>query len=108
MTLKALRTPRFSDFSRLFSAHLFSPWILEGVRFADAWRERVATDFDGVPGQVIGRKHLITNKRAIGRPQDLMDVTNLLESERVGEKPPQVSETPKKKRPKGRDRGMDR
>lgn len=81
---------------------------IEGVRFADAWRERVATDFDGVPGQVIGRKHLITNKRAVGRPQDLMDVTNLLESERVGEKPLQESETPKKKRPKSRDRGMDR
>ena len=81
---------------------------IEGVRFADAWRERVATDFDGVPGQVIGRKHLITNKRAVGRPQDLMDVTNLLESERVGEKPLQESETRKKKRPKGRDRGMGR
>ncbi len=81
---------------------------IEGVRFADAWRERVATDFHGVPSQIIGRKHLITNKRAIGRPQDLMDVTNLLESERVGEKPPQESETPKKKRPKGRDRGMGR
>ena len=81
---------------------------IEGVRFADAWRERVATDFDGVSGQVIGRNHLITNKRAVGRPQDLMDVTNLLEPERVGEKPLQESETPKKKRPKGRDRGMSR
>ena len=60
---------------------------IEGVRFADAWRDRVATDFDGVPGQVIGRKHLIANKQAVGRPQDLMDVTNLLESEQVTETP---------------------
>jgi len=78
---------------------------IEGVRFADAWRERVATDFDGVPGQVIGRKHLITNKRAVGRPQDLMDVTNLLESERVGEKPLQDGERGHRGRGRGRRRG---
>ena len=60
-------------------------------------------DFDGVPAQVIGLKHLIANKQAVGRPQDLMDVTNLLESEQVSERPPPGLETPKKKRPKGRD-----
>jgi hypothetical protein len=81
---------------------------IDGVRFADAWCERVATDFDGVPGQVIGRKHLIANKRAVGRPQDLMDVASLLESERIREEPLQESKTPKKKRQKGRDRGKDR
>ena len=75
---------------------------IEGVRFADAWRDRVATDFDGVPGQVIGLKHLIANKQAVGRPQDLMDVTNLLESGPVAEKPPQQLKSSKKKRPKGR------
>ncbi len=78
---------------------------IEGVRFADAWRNRVPTDFDGVPAHVIARNDLITNKRAVGRPQDLMDVTNLLEVERPIEKPRQE---PKRKRPKGRDRGIDR
>ena len=37
-----------------------------------------------------------------------MDVTNLLEPERVAEKLLQDSEKPKKKRPKRRDRGIDR
>jgi len=81
---------------------------IEGVHFADAWRERVATDFDGVPGHVIGRNHLIANKRAVGRPQDLMDVASLLESEQIREKPLQESKTPKRKRQKGRDRGKGR
>ena len=79
---------------------------IEGVRFADAWRNRVPTDFDGVPSHVLARGDLIANKRAVGRPQDLMDVTNLLEAERTVERP--LPEPPKKKRPKGRDRGTER
>jgi hypothetical protein len=54
---------------------------IQGVRFADAWSSRVASDFDGVTGHVISRKDLIANKRALGRPQDLVDVNSLVESE---------------------------
>ena len=79
---------------------------IEGVRFADAGEDRVGTDFDGVPSQVIARKHLIANKRAVGRPQDLVDVTNL-ESEQVVEGPSRNRERRKKKRSKDHDRGID-
>ena len=41
---------------------------IEGVDFADAWSNRVASDFDGVIGNVISRKDLVANKRALGRP----------------------------------------
>ncbi len=55
---------------------------MQGVSFADAWRNRVKSDFGGVPGHFISRKDLIANKRAVGRPQDLVDVDSLVESER--------------------------
>jgi hypothetical protein len=81
---------------------------IQGVLFADAWSNRVAGDFDGVSGHVLSRKDLIANKRAVGRPQDLVDLDNLVESElrdaNVSQDP-----TPGKKRPKrrGRNPGAD-
>ncbi len=51
---------------------------IKGVEFEDAWKERVEADFDGVQASVLSRKHLIKNKKLAGRPQDLVDVENLL------------------------------
>jgi hypothetical protein len=59
---------------------------IEGVRFADAWRNRVATDFGGVAAGLISFQDLLVNKRALGRPQDLLDVNSLIEAERALEK----------------------
>jgi hypothetical protein len=56
---------------------------IAGVRFADAWRNRVATDVDGVEVHVISREDLIVNKRALGRPQDLADLANLEHSKNL-------------------------
>jgi hypothetical protein len=67
-----------------------------GVRFVDAWPRRVNINFDGVIGHVISRRDLIANKRAVGRPQDLVDVNNLVESERLGGKAPPKAATRKK------------
>jgi hypothetical protein len=80
---------------------------IEGVRFADAWRNRVATDFDGTPAHLISRQDLLVNKRAVGRPQDLLDANSLVESERAREKLQRQSK-PKKGKPKGRQRGNER
>jgi hypothetical protein len=52
---------------------------VDGVRFADAWDAREAVDVDGLRIPIIGRRHLIANKRAVGRAQDLVDA-DLLES----------------------------
>ncbi len=49
-----------------------------GLEFEDAWRKRVAADFDGVPVNFISKADLIVSKRASGRPQDLIDA-DLLE-----------------------------
>jgi hypothetical protein len=50
---------------------------IDGVEFAEAWPERVETSFGGVPTFVISRHHLITNKKATARLQDLADVQQL-------------------------------
>ncbi len=50
---------------------------IEGVRFEDAWPQRVETSFGAVRCTVIGREDLLANKRAAGRPQDLADVAAL-------------------------------
>jgi hypothetical protein len=52
---------------------------IDGVAFADAWAERVMSTVDGVTFPMISKHHLLVNKRATGRPQDLADVTRLEE-----------------------------
>lgn len=47
---------------------------IDAVEFEDAWADRVVTSFAGEPTQVLSRHHLIQNKRASGRTQDLADV----------------------------------
>ena len=50
---------------------------LPGVRFEDAWPARTHVTIDGVTVPVIGKAQLITNKRTVGRLQDLADAEEL-------------------------------
>jgi Nucleotidyl transferase of unknown function (DUF2204) len=50
---------------------------IDGVSFDEAFRDRVNTRFGGLPVAVLSRAHLIQNKRASGRLQDLADVERL-------------------------------
>jgi hypothetical protein len=50
---------------------------IDGVEFANAWPDRFRTIFGGAPVFVISRHHLIANKRAAGRLQDLADAEQL-------------------------------
>ncbi|MBX3175290.1 MAG: hypothetical protein KF709_12815 [Gemmatimonadaceae bacterium] len=50
---------------------------LSGVRFADAWQNRVEAEFDGVRAPFLGRSDLVVNKRATGRTRDLADLESL-------------------------------
>jgi hypothetical protein len=47
---------------------------ITGVEFDEAWPARLRTVFDGEPVSVLSRQHLIQNKSAAGRPQDIADV----------------------------------
>lgn len=78
---------------------------IQGVRFPKAWRNRVATDFDGVAAHFLSLDDLITNKRALGRPQDLIDLKNLLDAKTSGERykgvaPTEAEKSPGKRSPK--------
>jgi hypothetical protein len=59
-----------------------------GLEFEASWARRVTADLAGVAVQFIGRDDLLTNKRAVGRPQDLRDVRAI---ERASEAEPRKS-----------------
>ncbi len=50
---------------------------IEGVDFEVAWGRRIPTTYGGERIHVLSIEDLLTNKRAVGRPQDLLDVANL-------------------------------
>ena len=52
---------------------------IDGVTFDDAWPSRFTASYGDVPIAVLSRAHLIQNKRAVGRPQDLVDAALLEE-----------------------------
>jgi hypothetical protein len=47
---------------------------IDGVKFAGAWAARVTVRLDDVEVAVLGRRDLIRNKRATGRPKDRVDL----------------------------------
>ena len=50
---------------------------IDGVTFSEAWDAREKTAYGDQTVPVIGRAQLIQNKRASGRPQDLLDLRSL-------------------------------
>ena len=55
---------------------------IDAVDFSDAWQQRITTSFAGQAVPVLSATHLIQNKRAVGRSQDLADVEWLEENSR--------------------------
>ncbi len=47
---------------------------LTGIAFDDAWPSRLTVDLEGLNVPILGREHLVANKRAAGRAQDLVDL----------------------------------
>jgi len=50
---------------------------ISGVGFAEAWEARVTHEVDGLPLPFLNRETLLRNKRASGRPKDLLDAETL-------------------------------
>ena len=50
---------------------------IDAVDFDEAWADRKTVELGGQTVAVMGREHLIKNKKAIGRPRDLADVAEL-------------------------------
>jgi predicted nucleotidyltransferase len=47
---------------------------VSGLEFQAAWEHRKSLELDGLQVSVVSLEDLITNKRATGRPQDLLDI----------------------------------
>ena len=54
---------------------------VSGIEFREAWPRRVESDYGGCPIHLISKTDLINNKRAAGRPQDLIDLRALGEED---------------------------
>lgn len=50
---------------------------ISGCTFEKAWKRRLRTKLGGQPVSVLSREDLTANKRAAGRPKDLLDVEML-------------------------------
>ena len=51
---------------------------IDGVGFDEAWAEKVPCVVSGIAFDMLSLRHLVQNKRATGRSQDLADVARLL------------------------------
>lgn len=71
------RIPSYLSFSRhdgYTDLMTFTP----GVTFDECYQNRLILDIHGTEVSFINLRELIKNKRAVGRPQDLLDIENLL------------------------------
>ena len=50
---------------------------ITGVSIEDAFAAKVSAELDKLPVSFLSKALLIANKRAVGRPQDLADLTEL-------------------------------
>jgi len=50
---------------------------ITGVEFEGAWERRTEMELGGVRFGVLSREDLVENKRATGRPKDLLDIESL-------------------------------
>jgi len=50
---------------------------ISGVSTDEAFASKVSAQLDGIPVSVLGKDALIRNKRAVGHPQDLIDIDTL-------------------------------
>jgi hypothetical protein len=50
---------------------------VEKLDFDRAWSNRVASTYGGIPISVLSIDDLLENKRAVGRPQDVIDIERL-------------------------------
>jgi predicted nucleotidyltransferase len=60
---------------------------VDGVEFAKAWNRRVEGPFGALTVPWISVEDLVANKRAVGRPQDLLDLKKLSPLLKTGARP---------------------
>lgn len=81
-----LSTADFSEPSRIVQMGAIPNRVdlitsIDAVSFAEAWATRAPGKYGEQPVFYIGKAELIRNKEAVGRPQDLLDVSWLKDAE---------------------------
>lgn len=51
---------------------------VDALDFQQAWARSVESTYEGIPIRLLSAEDLVRNKRAVGRPQDLLDIERLL------------------------------
>ncbi len=59
---------------------------IEAVEFDEAWAHKMEVVVEGLKIFVLSREHLIRNKKAAGRSQDIADVERLEQQEKASQK----------------------
>ena len=80
LTVEDLRTPGTIFQIGLAPNRIDILTSIEAVSFDEAWLRRLERSYDAVPIATLSVEDLITNKRAVGRPQDLIDVDKLVKA----------------------------
>ncbi len=57
---------------------------IPGVRFEEAWPRRSLVHIDTIPVSVLSFDDLVSTKQAVGRPQDLADVSRIIKIKERG------------------------
>lgn len=70
--LESSRLQKGSD-----ARHIETLTGISGLEFEECYAARIEDVLDGIPVSVISLAHLKENKRASGRPEDLVDLENL-------------------------------
>ena len=71
-----IKVPNYLSFNR-YDEYIDLMTFTLGVTFEECYQNRVVLLIEKVPTNIISLPDLIRNKRALGRPQDLLDLSNL-------------------------------
>jgi hypothetical protein len=82
LTEKDLSTPGFVFQIGVAPIRIDVMTAIDGVQFDEAWAERMMSKFADQPVSVLSKEHLIKNKLASARTQDLADVEALKRKDR--------------------------
>jgi hypothetical protein len=74
LSVEDLRTPEMVVQIGVVPRRIDILTSIDGVDWDDAVQEAVSVEIDGLSIPIIGKRHLIENKRASGRPKDLVDL----------------------------------
>ena len=80
--LKGIKPVDFTDKTMVYQIGVAPVRIdilpgIKAINFESAWKKRKRIKFDDIPVNIIDKKNLIKIKKALNRPQDILDIEKL-------------------------------